>query len=193
MKELSSRTLKLLADRRVFEEISELKQFFVAIFSQLGNDFSPNDLTKIHPDSKGLKISRGNELLSCPYQVLDIVRDFDMNEGFNIRLLNWWGRGLIVFVFFGKENRALIENAPFRSWLQRHDYRLAKSDSPWDYEQIIDKNQTEPIHGPVRLNTHLDISSFTQLVKKLDYPEDRQTLQSLLRDQIGGILKFYKR
>lgn len=193
MKELSPRTLKLLNDRSVFEEISNLKLFFVSVFSQVGNDFSTNDILQIHPGSKGLKISRGNELLSCPYQVLDIVRDFDMNKGFNIRILNWWGRGLFVFVFFGYENRFLIEDSRFLSWLQHHEYLLAKSGSAWDYEQIIDKNQTEPIHGAIQLTTHLRHFPFTQFVKRMYYPDDRQTLQSLLKDQIWEILKFYKR
>ena len=193
MKELSPRAFKLLKDRNVFEEISSLKLFFVSVFSQLGNDFPTNDILQVHPGSKGLKISKGNELLSCPYQVLDIVRDFDMDNGFNIRILNWWGRGLFIFVFFGYENRFLIEDSLFLSWLQHHEYLLAKSDSPWDYEQIIDKNQVEPIHGVDQLTAHLRHSPFTQFVKRMDYPDDRQTLQSLLKDQIWEILKFYKR
>ena len=193
MKELSPRTLNLLKDRSIFEEISDLKLFFVSVFSQLGNDFPTNDILQIHPGSKGLKISRGNELLSCPYQVLDIVRDFDMDTGFNIRILNWWGRGLFVFIFFGRENRFLIKDPLFLSWLQHHEYLLAKSASPWNYEQIIDKNQAEPTQGADQLVTHLAHFPFTQFVKKMDYPNDRQILHSLLTEQIGEILKFYRR
>src|SRR5690606_15294657 len=95
---------QILANTSLFEKIHQLKHSFISVFSEIANEISSGELMKLHPGSQGIKISRGNELQHCPYQVLDIIRDFTKDHGFNIRILNWWGRGLFIFVFFGRNN-----------------------------------------------------------------------------------------
>src|SRR5690606_5112965 len=151
---LDQEDLYLLNNRSVFEKIHHLKSFFVSLFSELANELPSRELQTIHAASLGIKISKGNELQHCPYQVLDIIRDFNKERGFNIRILNWWGRGLFIFVFLGKDNDKLITDLNFLSGMVFHGYLLAKSVSPWDYKEMIDKGNLESLSRPDQLNDH---------------------------------------
>src|SRR5690606_11757488 len=128
----------------------------------------------------------------CPYQVLDIIRDFNKERGFNIRILNWWGRGLFIFVFLGKDNDKLIKDLNFLSGMVFHGYLLAKSVSPWDYKEMIDKGNLESLSRPDQLNHHLQQFHHIQLVKKVVYPEDYNLLKPILKEQVLQILNFYR-
>src|SRR5690606_19496636 len=92
MTSLKPSQIAKLHDRLLFEEIHHLKSYFIRLFSDLANEISLDYLQVLHPQSQGIKISKGNELQHCPYQVLDLIRDFDIHMGLNIRVMNWWGR-----------------------------------------------------------------------------------------------------
>jgi hypothetical protein len=192
MKILDQEELYLLNNRSVFEKIHHLKSLFVSLFSELANELPSRGLQTIHAASLGIKISKGNELQHCPYQVLDIIRDFDKELGFNIRILNWWGRGLFIFVFLGKDNQKLTKNLNFFSGMVFHGYLLSKSDSPWDYKEMIDKGNLAPLSQTDQLNDHLQQLHYIQLVKKIVYPDDYSLLKPLLKEQVLQILNFYK-
>lgn len=114
-----------------------LKSQFISILEEVANSFSISDFENISPRSRGSKISKGNGLLGLPYQVLDLIRDFDSLEGANIRLLNWFGNGLFVSVLMGKNRWNPV--AP----LLEHGFSYGLSESKWDYpELILNKNQT---------------------------------------------------
>lgn len=190
MKNIDKTALQLLDNRGIFEEIHQLKAAFVALFSDLANEFPPIDLRAVHPSSKGTKVSKGNELQNCPYQVLDIIRDFDKDEGFNIRLLNWWGRGMFVFIFFGEHNKNI--HAELLRNMKVLEYCWAKTSSPWDYKNMIDNGYLERIDHR-RADLHLRQFHYLQLVKKIHYPDDFPSLKSLLKEQVEHILNFYGR
>lgn len=183
--------MQLLNNRSFFEEIHQLKSFFTQLFSDLANDISTDDLLAVHPSSKGMKISKGNELAHCPYQVLDIVRDFDREIGFNIRVLNWWGRGLYIFIFLGKNNPKLMGDPLFISQMQANGYLMSKTLSPWDYQGMIDDGEVGPILNFEELLSNLQDFTYLQLVKKVNYPESLADIKAVLDGELGRILKYY--
>ena len=192
MKKIDQTAVNLLGNRPLFEEIHELKSFFIFLFSDLANEIPPKELLALHPTSQGLKISKGNELQHCPYQVLDIVRDFDKEQGFNIRILNWWGHGLFIFVYFGRYNERLLLNVDFFDIMHFQGYLLAKTASPWDYKNMIHTANLEPIDHTAQLSTHLTRFHHIQLLKKIAYPGDYASLKLTLKEQVWQILNFYR-
>ncbi len=191
MKYLGQSASELLNNRGLFEEIHQLKSFFVHLFSGLANEMALDYLSSAHTASQGVKISKGNELEHCPYQVLDIVRDFDKNNGFNIRIMNWWGRGLFVILFTGYHNRRLSENPQFITSMQHRGYLLVKTSSPWDYKRMVDEGRLQVIPSAEQLNTHIDQLKYFQVLKKMEYTADPRELKLRLKDQVEHILKYY--
>jgi hypothetical protein len=188
---LDQSAIHLLNNRFLFEEIHRLKSLFIQLFSDLANEIQTEDLLAVHSSSQGMKISKGNELANCPYQVLDIMRDFDKEKGFNIRLMNWWGRGLYIFVYLGKNNERLVETPHFISRIQSNGYLMSKTSSPWDYQEMIDEGKVGPVLPFNELSLYLRDGSFLQLVKKIDYPEDLEAIEATLRREVAHILKYY--
>lgn len=192
MKYLNESAINLLHNRVLFEEIHQLKSFFISVFSALANEIPLSYLSSIHSNSQGTKISKGNELGHCPYQVLDIIRDFDKEQGFNVRILNWWGRGLFILVYAGRNNRKMLENPSLLSALQFHGYLLSKTASPWDYTKMIDQGCLETLPQIEHLGSHLDQYHHLQMVKKIVYCEDFDPLKNALKEQVDHILNFYE-
>ncbi|WP_194774764.1 hypothetical protein [Pararhodonellum marinum] len=156
----------------------------VTLFSNVANKLSLEDLIKIHPQSKGIKISKGNELKSCPYQVLDVFRDFDLLEGRNIRILHWWGYGMFVLDFFGQD-KAIHEvvNARFKE-----GYFLSVSSDPFDYPKIIDSQSaihsvTEEAFEKLKMD-----QPFVLLVKKITLQRSMDQLEHLLSRELRLLL-----
>jgi hypothetical protein len=192
MKTLNQAALQLLEGRSLFEEIHELKSSFIFLFSDLANEIPSKEIMGLHPSSQGLKISKGNELQNCPYQVLDIIRDFDRESGFNIRILNWWGRGLFIFIYFGRYNEKILLDRDFFAGMRVHGYLLAKTSSPWDYKNMIDNGHLEPIDESAQLSAHLKKFHYIQLVKKIAYTEDFLSLKLALKEHVMQIFNFYQ-
>jgi|SRR5690606_22878833 len=193
MKYLGQSDTQLLNNRGLFEEIHQLKSFFIRLFSELANEISLDLLSSVHTSSKGVKVSKGNELERCPYQVLDIVRDFDKSKGFNIRILNWWGRGLFVIVFTGNLNHQLTENPEFLCSVRSRGYMLSKTSSPWDYKRMIDEGQIDILPSEDGLMLHVNQFRYFQILKKMDCSADPCELKKGLREQVEHILKYYGR
>src|SRR5690606_26208554 len=82
--------------------------------------------------SRGIKLSKGNDLSGYPYQVLDLIRDFDTKNGLNIRVLNWFGHGLYLFVLFGKNH----PKAPLIK-LTGENWSFDLSSTPWEYSETL--------------------------------------------------------
>ncbi|SHN02200.1 hypothetical protein SAMN04488057_105265 [Cyclobacterium lianum] len=160
--------LAITTDRLLFEKISAAKKVYTDIFSQTANQLSRDFLNQAHPNNKGVKISKGNELQHCPYQVLDVLRDFDPSAGCNIRVLNWWGRGMFMFVFFGKNHTCLRDAHALLEWAGKNRYQICLSDL-WGYSEIIDQKKTLPskLFSEEKLREHLRSYSHLQLMKSL--------------------------
>lgn len=132
--------LDLWMNQELIKRQNRLKSQMWAMFSELGNTLATHPLVQYHPNSKGVKLSQGNNLLGYPYHVLDLIRSFEPNNGLNIRLLNWFGHGFYLFVYLGAGR---IGNLPFDFLDQKLKYSTA--DDPFDYPgMILEKRYTIP-------------------------------------------------
>ena len=160
-----------------------LKSQFIEILEEVANAIPTQDLAKISPRSRGSKISKGNDLLGLPYQVLDVIRDFDSLGGVNVRLLNWFGKGFFITILLGKNRRN-----PVASLLEQ-GFSFGMSENKWDYpELILNNNQTRDpkLISSARAEFHL-------WIKTVDLDENPTTIaQSLIQDakKILGILSL---
>src|SRR5690606_14720249 len=135
-------------------------------------EISLDYLQVLHPQSQGIKISKGNELQHCPYQVLDLIRDFDKHMGFNIRVMNWWGRGLFIFVFLGGNHANANPQGAFVSTLSSLGQSLTTTASPWQYARIFDWDQCESRLSVEALDTDVRRGQYMKSVKHLAYEQD---------------------
>ncbi|WP_111669432.1 hypothetical protein [Algoriphagus litoralis] len=130
--------LHLWLNKALIQQQNQLKNQFQLIFEAIGNSFSLAEFQKISPKSRGVKLTKGNDLLGFPYQVLDLIRDFDPNHGANVRILNWYGNGLFITVRLGKNRENPI------SALVSKGFSFGLSENQWDYpDLILNKNTTQ--------------------------------------------------
>lgn len=182
--------LPLTLDKALFEKISLAKKAFISILSLVGNTIPLEKLARIHINQKGIKISQGNELQGCPYQVLDIVRDFDVNHGLNLRVLHWWGRGAFLFIYFGSQHPKLQATENLYSWIKENSFNLCKGNL-WDYKRIIDEKKiilSENIERD-QLIEHLKSETPFQIIKPIPIV-DRPTFEHNLVKEITEALTW---
>lgn len=155
-----------------------LKSQLTAVLEEIGNDIPAHGLIRVSPNSRGMKISKGNDLLGFPYQVLDLIRDFDPAEGVNIRLLNWFGNGFFITVLIGKKRIN-----PIKQFLEM-DFSFGQSENQWDYpDLILTKNVTS---DPDKISkSELE---FHHWIKQIDPLPDPQTFVQYLSRQLKKII-----
>lgn len=183
------RALVIYKDRQLFEEIHNGKKAFLRLLENISNRIVLDDLSIIHTNHKGTKISKGNELERCPYQVLDLIRDFDPDSGLNIRVLHWWGRGIFLFVlagegfFYGKELLIKLKDNPFSG------FYIAQSSSPFAYSQLVADYELKKMR---LIDSSVDFSDFGrfQLMKEIPYGFDFFETEELLYTELQGILSM---
>lgn len=185
MSPIHTELLSVTLDRKLFEKISAAKNFTISVFSEVGNQLAKVNLKKVHARDKGVKISKGNELRQCPYQVLDIIRDFDMDRGLNIRILHWWGRGLFLFLFFG-ENHPALKNLVAKK-ISLPEFSVCLTDR-WDYGGIIDNLKTQNF-DLIQLEEHLRMFSHLQLVKPICL-DKKEALSETIMGEITASLSL---
>ena len=124
--------LHLWLDKSLVQRQNQLKTDFLDLFEQLANSVPNEELARFFSNSKGKKISKGNQLLGFPYLVLDLIRDFDLDKGCNFRFVSWFGHGLYFCVHLGKQmpqpDRLFVENG----------FLLGRNDVPWDLAAQVD-------------------------------------------------------
>jgi len=170
--------LELTSDPVLFHRIKEQTDLYIHLFQDLANEFPAQELSLVHSSSKGAKISNGYRLDNCPYQVLDLIRDFSLETAFNIRILNWWGNGLFIFILYGKDTSKKMD-ASIRRLLK--DYFASNQKSPWDYKEIINDIPSQEI--PINDSG----SDFLQVYKKLKAEQDYHKTYSILKKEIRFI------
>lgn len=157
-KKTISLDLELWEDQVYWQKQNRLKIDFWSILGEVSNYISEKSLSEIHPTGKGKKLTKGNDLNGFPYQVLDVIRDFEPNSGLNIRLLNWFGNGFYIFVLIGKENKFAHDT----HWIQK-DYCLGLTNSPWSYQELI----TQQMYTANPTNAELKNLKFYQWFKQI--------------------------
>lgn len=131
--------LELWSNEELIRKQNRLKLTFLELFGDLGNRFQNEYLLDLHPLSKGKKVTQGNDLIGLPYQVLDLIRDFNFDSGLNVRILNWFGKGIYLFVLCGKTNLNFWD-------LKDFGFEICTTESPWDYSEIIvSKNNSQSL------------------------------------------------
>lgn len=177
--------ITLLGDPALFKKINSQTQLFVRLFTEIGNTFPQEYLQEIHHGSMGVKVSKGNQLDSLPYQVLDIIRDFDPHSGLNLRLLNWWGKGIYCIILYGTDAALKYRNA---IQALAEEYSLSQESSKWDYSKIIDNSTS----GTFDINLHLANFKHCQIVKKLELMSNYNQLKLSLTNHILYLLDIHQ-
>ncbi|MEX2511409.1 MAG: hypothetical protein WD398_00775 [Cyclobacteriaceae bacterium] len=182
----------LISNAELFEKIHLAKAIFTEIFSRIANGLPKDQLKELHQPFKGIKISKGNELERCPYQVLDLIRDFNPNSGLNFRILHWWGRGIFIFVFFGKDHPAVAKALPLFEFAIQKNFNFCACRSPWDYPFIIDlKNYYKP-QSVRQIHLHLNQFGHLQMMKSMPY-ESPDSLANSLYNEIQTLCHLLKK
>lgn len=173
--------LKLFEDKELFEKIKAQSDLYTRLFQLIADEFPQEMIMTKHHGSKGSKISMGYRLENCPYQVLDMVRDFDENKGWNIRLLNWWGHGLYLFVLYGKSTFEKMNSS-----IQRLDnsYQISNQPSPWEYKKIVDGGINI---ASISNTNNPSLSRYFQVFKKIETEPDFEKTYSILKKEIRFI------
>ena len=173
--------LRLVEDHELFVKIKGQSDLYIRLFQLIADEFPQEMILTKHMGSKGNKISLGYRLENCPYQVLDIVRDFDENTGWNIRLLNWWGHGLYLFVLYGKSTFEKMKSS-----LQRLDnsYQISDQPSPWEYKKIIGGKKNIVSFSTTN---NPSLPNYIQVFKKIETDPDFEKTYSILKKEIRFI------
>jgi hypothetical protein len=169
--------LELWLDTSLLRRQNQLKADFLNLFEELGNSVTNEELVHFFPNSKGKKISKGNQLQGFPYFVLDLIRDFDLECGCNIRLVSWFGNGLYCCVFIGKKL-----NFPSEFWLNA-GFHLGDTQHPWDLPAQIEKLKSLPNNLPMDHEAKL-------WIKEINPPANRELALQLLKEEVNKILQI---
>lgn len=170
--------LNLWLDKTLVQRQNQLKTDFLDLFEHLGNSVSNKELTHFFPNSKGKKISKGNQLLGFPYLVLDLIREFDSDYGCNFRFVSWFGHGLYCCIYLGKQMPQPD------SLFFKNGFLLGRNDLPWDLVAQLDWIQD-------RSTTHdyLQNQGEARLwIKKIALVENQENCLQILRDELNKIL-----
>lgn len=171
--------LNLWQDREFQQKYNRLKAEFWEILGAVGDSVSLDEISKTHPNPKGKKLSKGNDLLGFPYQVLDLIRDFDLNGGLNIRVLNWFGHGMFLLVLIGKNSFP----KPPVIFLE-FGFSLGLTSSPWDYPELILESSSTKSPESDQLK---DLPYF-QWIKPIPIAPERDIIVALLSSEIKKVI-----
>lgn len=171
--------LNMWLDREFLQKHNRMKAEFWEILATIADSVSLEEISKTHPRPKGKKLSKGNDLLGFPYQVLDLVRDFDPSVGLNIRVLNWFGYGMFLFVLIGKNTFT----EPQLIFLE-NNFSLGLTTSPWDYpELLLESNST----SSPSLNQLKDLAFF-QWFKPIPISSQKDLIIGQLSSEIKKVV-----
>lgn len=168
--------LDLWLDQSLILRQNQLKDDFLDLFEQLGNAVPNEELTNFFFNSKGKKISKGNHLQGFPYFVLDLIRDFELDAGCNIRFVSWFGHGLYCCIFFGKN--LTFPTLPFLN----AGFKLGYAHSPWDLPA-----QLECLEKPESIPT--EVLGAKLWIKEISLPANKDLGIKLLKEEVNKILQ----
>lgn len=174
--------LQLWLDHDLIKRQNRLKSAFLTLLEEVGNSFSNSLLQTYHLSARGVKISKGNDLLGCPYQVMDIIRDFDPEMGANIRLLNWFGHGCYV-IYHLPDTDGFI-----RQLLLNKGFSFSITESPWDYPEMILAQATSTL-----LEDFPNAKPSPPVwIKALSLSENLQNNVLILQEEVKKLLEILK-
>lgn len=181
----SALDLQLWLDQETIPRQNRLKRQFWELLSRCANAIPSENLLSIHPKNNGPKLSRGNDLLGFPYQVLDLIRDFDPGSGLNIRVLNWFGHGLYLFILIGKKH-AIASERDF----QNHEFYFCTAKSAWNYPEIILDEKYKPAPSQEEIDKAKLIQWFKPIPITVDTLSIEQKISLALKDTLIFIRRY---
>jgi sugar/nucleoside kinase (ribokinase family) len=110
--------------------------------------------------------------------VLDLIRDFDLEKGCNIRFVSWFGHGLYCCVFLGKQMRQ-----PDRLFVE-NGFLLGRNDLPWDLAEQVDWMQAATTTPDYPKN----LGEARLWIKEIALVGDHENCLQILRDELKKIL-----
>ena len=171
--------LHLWLDKTLVQRQNQLKTDFLNLFEQLGYSVTNEELTRFFSNSKGKKISKGNQLLGFPYLVLDLIRDFDLDKGCNFRFVSWFGHGLYFCVYLGKQmpqpDQLFFDNG----------FLLGRNDLPWDLAAQVDWIKA----GTATPDFPQNQGEARLWIKEIALLGDHKNCLQILRDEVRKILQ----
>lgn len=185
------KALPIYSNKDLFEEIHQAKNSFLALLENISNRIELNELNIVHPSQKGIKISKGNELEHCPYQVLDLIRDFDPESGLNIRLLHWWGYGMFLFVLVGEDFFDREQRKNFLTHELLQGFAISGVSSHFSYKQIIEDYYLKTNLSLDSNQNYSQLGRF-QLVKQIPFGGDFIETEECLFSEITRLLLVFQ-
>jgi len=176
--------LQLWLDQEIIPRQNRLKSQFWELLSRCANTVPSENLLRIHSKSGGSKLSRGNDLLGFPYQVLDLIRDFDPESGLNIRVLNWFGHGLYLFILIGKKHVLATERD-----FQDHEFCFCTTKSAWNYPEIILDEKYNPNPGQEEIAK----SKLIQWFKPIQLTANTSSIEQKISLELKDTLTFIRK
>jgi hypothetical protein len=173
--------LELWMDKEIILRQNKLKHEFWNILSETANSFSSEEIKTIHKTSRGAKLTKGNNLAGFPYQVLDISRDFNPENGLNIRVLNWFGHGMFIFILLGKNHPKKLDDAFIDT-----GFKFCLTNSEWDYKRLIQKDSAT--QNPK--DSEVDPSKVVQWMLQLTPTSSSTDTITMLRDKIKKVFNL---
>jgi hypothetical protein len=110
--------------------------------------------------------------------VLDLIRDFDLETGCNIRFVSWFGHGLYCCVFLGK-----TQLLPDQSFV-KNGFQLGRNDLPWDLAAQVEWIQA----GTTTLDYPKNQIEARLWIKEIVLVGDQENCLQVLRDELKKIL-----
>lgn len=94
--QLSPEELQIFTDKIFFQRKSNITKIVVLTLEKLLEQLKTNEVvqdlfSQFHLDPHNGKISKGENYLGCPWQILDYPRLFKKENVFAFRTLCWWG------------------------------------------------------------------------------------------------------
>jgi hypothetical protein len=111
-----------------------------------------------------------------------LIRDFDLRNGLNIRVLNWFGNGLYIFVLIGKES-----HYSQKDFFVQNNFHLGLSSSPWSYSELID---LQLFTDKITLN-EIENLAFFQWFRHIEIETNLEDIQEKITVEIKKILNSF--
>ncbi|KAA3630892.1 MAG: hypothetical protein DWQ02_17210 [Bacteroidetes bacterium] len=168
--ELSAKELQVIADTsflrtkqevtvKIRELLGETRKELLKEISRSGFNFPAGT------DISTGKISRGENYLQLPYQVLDFPKLFKKEDIFALRTMFWWGHFFSCTLHLQGHSLETYRPSIIRNFemLQNRGLYICKNDTPWQYHYNPDN------YVPVS-REHLDViqqCAFLKISKKI--------------------------
>ena len=151
---------KASASAKIHDLLVATRHSLEATFSELSH---PEVIKRLYKQGK---ISKGENYLGLPYQVLDYPAFFSKTDTFAFRTMFWWGNFFSATLHLSGISHQLYKQKFLDNLgqLSAQEIYLCTGSSPWQYHFGSDNYQLLT----VRHQQHIESNSFLKLSKKIE-------------------------